>query len=374
MAIKVMIIIPGRSISGPVKGIFQLIENLSSKGIDFGLYGFLDRSTEVHHLFNAAQERGIDIDLLDQRNGSHFSLIKQVIREIDNKGYHIVQTHGFKPTFLGFFARILCRVKWICFMHGYTSENLKIKLYHAIDSLLQRAADKTVIVSSSQRELLWGGKNKSRVHVIHNAVDACMPMPVSGNQVSIKQLLGISQESWVFVTVGRLSPEKGIDILLDAFALLVKRSSSMHLLVLGDGQERFSLETQANCLGITGNVHFVGYTSVAGDYVLSSDILVLPSRSEGIPNVVLEAMALGRPVVATHVGGVPEIIEDGFNGLLVPAEDPQALATGIEKLMAEPVLYKKITKEGKNFIQEKFSIETRMMQIKALYQNLLLLD
>ena len=117
-----------------------------------------------------------------------------------------------------------------------------------------------------------------------------------------------------------------MDVFLRAFRLVVRQVAGVRALIVGDGGERPSLESLARGLGLERDVLFVGYTSTPGDYLLAADVVVLPSRSECLPNVALEAMALGKPVVATSVGGVPEVIEDGRSGLLVPSEDEAALA------------------------------------------------
>lgn len=370
MAIKVMLLIAADSVTGPVKGIFQLIENLSPQVAEIHLYDFQYNDEGETLFLKAARQRGIHVRFLVQKNRSYISLVRQVVREIKEKKFDVVQTHGYKPTFLGFCGRLFSPVKWICFMHGTTSENIKVKLYNLVDNILQLAAHRTVLVSMAQRHKVFGGQNGRRVHVLHNAVDVASPMPMSGSFRPMRQTAEMAADSKIVVSVGRFSPEKGMDILLDAFSLLVRQVADVQLVLVGEGQEMAAMEEQIARLGLKGRVHFPGYSKTPGNYVAEADVVVLPSRSEGIPNVVLEAMAMGKPVVATAVGGVPEIIEDGISGRLVPTEQPDLLAHGLAEVLVNPELYQRFAEQGKRRVQDFFSIEARVGRLEDLYRHL----
>jgi len=369
--IKVMMIISAGNVTGPVKGIFQLIENSDSREVDFHLYGFRCDGTKEGDFLAAACERGIPVRFFVQRKRSYLDLVQQVVREIREERFAIVQTHGYKPTFLGFFARMFCRVKWVCFMHGTTTENLKARFYNFIDNILQTAADRTVLVSHSQRRLVFGGRNLRRVQVVHNAVDLRKPMPRSAHPQPLRERFAIPDKGKIVAALGRFSPEKGMDVLLDAFALLAKREcANVHLVLVGDGQQRSALERQCSELRIDEMVHFAGYSETPGDLVAEADVLALPSRSEGIPNVALEAMALGKPVVATAVGGVPEIIEDGVSGRLVPSERPDLMACALGEVLNDTNLYRRLAAEGNRRVAGTFGIRSRVSHMQALYGEL----
>jgi glycosyltransferase involved in cell wall biosynthesis len=235
---KIMLIIPAGQLTGPMKGVLQLIENSGPAEFDLRLYGFQFNDAEESPLVRSLRERGIPVKQLVQKNRSYWSLSRQVIREIRENDYDILQTHGFKPTFLGFVAKLSCRAKWICFMHGTTNENMKVRMYNWLDSVLQRWADRTVLVSNAQRKKILGGQNTKRVQVLHNAVDIKNPMPMSPSTQSVQEQLAIGDGDKIIVAVGRLSPEKGTDVLLEAFALLTEDRTDVHLVLVGDGQER----------------------------------------------------------------------------------------------------------------------------------------
>ncbi len=371
MTIKIMILVAADDVTGPVKGILQLIESFNPEDTFACLYNF-EYNDQKNNSFNKkVKEKEFPVTFLIQKNKSYFLLIRQVVAEVREYNYPIVQTHGFKPTFLGFFAKMICKVKWVCFMHGTTSENLKVRFYNFIDNILQMAADRTVLVSEAQRSRIFGGRNAGRVHVLHNSVDMDHPMPISLASYPLLEAYELPAASRIVVAVGRFSPEKGIDILLEAFSLLLRQMDSVHLFLVGDGQERPALEGQALRLGVAKNVHFVGYSQTPGDFVAEADVLVLTSRSEGIPNAVLEAMAMGKPVVATKVGGVPEIIEDDVSGRLVPPGRPDLIASALAEVLADEPLRHRLGAGGRKKVMEAFSIQARVAKVLTLYRDVL---
>ena len=371
MKINVMILISAKNISGPVKGVLQLVKNLDRDKFNFKIFNCLN-DVKDKDLFSAAkQDKNFAVIYLIRNNGNYFSLIRKFLKEIQQNNFDIVQSHGFLPSFLSFFARLFCNIKWICFMHGTTNENLKVRMYNLADNLLQRASHRTILVSEAQRKKVFGGRNIRRVNVLHNAVDVTRPVQRSEEPPLLRKIYCIPNTSKIVVAIGRFSPEKGIDILLEAFALLLCKVPNTHLILVGDGQEREALEAQAHRLKVLRMVHFAGYSETPGDYLSIADVFVLPSRSEGIPNALLESMANGTPVVASDVGGVSEIIEDGINGRLVPPEQPAMLAYALSEVLNDTKLRQRFSIGGRQRVCETFKIEDRLSKLHALYRNVL---
>jgi glycosyltransferase involved in cell wall biosynthesis len=258
----------------------------------------------------------------------------------------IIQTHGVKSHFLIRLLSAHRQYRWIAFQHGYTWPNVKVRLYNQLDRLSLPAADHVVTVclpfASALRQL---GVPSERISIRHNSVRPFVPSP--GEQaMQLRKTLAIPPGTPVLLTVGRLSREKGHRDLIEALAVIRRkdhgRGRQFYLVVVGDGPELDSLMQLASVLGIADRVSFAGHQSDVATYYTMADIVVLPSHTEGSPNVLLEAMAAGLPVVATTVGGVPEIAEDNCNALLVQSRNSGALAAAIDRLLDDESLRRRL--------------------------------
>ncbi|MEM1065302.1 MAG: glycosyltransferase [Pseudomonadota bacterium] len=170
-----------------------------------------------------------------------------------------------------------------------------------------------------------------------------------------------------FVFVGRLAPVKGVDVLLEAFARARQTVPRIQLTIIGDGPERVRLEAQAEPMGDA--VRFTGYLSQAevAELLAEADGLVLASHAEGVPVVLMEAMAAGRAVIATDITGVPELVEDGVSGFLVPASDPVAFASRMAEVAQDPVLRQRLGAEGKARVRAAFDIRIEAARLGSLF-------
>jgi glycosyltransferase involved in cell wall biosynthesis len=174
-----------------------------------------------------------------------------------------------------------------------------------------------------------------------------------------------------FVCVGRLSPEKGQAGLLEAFARVASDHPDVELILVGDGPDLDLLERRANTLGIAGQVTFAGRLGEkdALDQIAHSDVLVLPSFMEGLPIVLMEAMAIGTSVIATRVAGIPELVEDGKNGLLFTPSDWSALADCMRRLGKDPEMRTKLAREGRKAIEREFDIDRSAAAMRDLFSS-----
>ena len=171
--------------------------------------------------------------------------------------------------------------------------------------------------------------------------------------------------------VGRLSAEKGFDVLFRALARLVADRIDAGLLLLGEGEERKALEELAEALGLRGRVYFAGFRNDTERYFEAMDVFALSSLREGLPNVVLEALAMEVPVVATRIAGVPRVIEDGRNGLLVEPGSVEGLADGLGWLLTDDELRERLRHEGRRTVVQRYSFRARMEKVAAIFDELL---
>ena len=233
-----------------------------------------------------------------------------------------------------------------------------------------RFADKVVAVSNPLKELLvHRGVNPSTIEVIQNAVDSKELKPDLKAE-EVRGMHGILKDDIVVGVVGRFGPEKGQAVFLQALTLLKKRMVKIKALLIGDGSEKERLIEYCHDHELIDYVIFTGYQENIANYYQIMDLLVIPSFSEGLPNVLLEAMAMGIPVVATAVGGITEVVEK-TSGELVTAGDVEEMSRSIELIIMDEKLRSSMSKKARKKVLSLFSAENRANQIIRLYQNIL---
>jgi glycosyltransferase involved in cell wall biosynthesis len=218
-------------------------------------------------------------------------------------------------------------------------------------------------------QLQQNGVNSQQIRLIHKAVEVSATGP-AGEAVELRKRHRIRTGQKVIGVVGRLSREKGQMVFLEALSSVSAAYPDVKALVIGDGPDQRILETFCQERNLREFVEFTGYCEDIRAYYQVLDLLVLPSLSEGLPNTVLEAMSWGVPVLATRVGGVPEVI-DSDNGVLVPPGDPASLAAGMLKLLRDDALRVAIAARGQRSLHPRFAPEQRALRLLSVYDELL---
>lgn len=238
-----------------------------------------------------------------------------------------------------------------------------------LDWLLARLATRTITNSKAVRGRLrrWPRAHDRSV-VVPNGIDLDTFVPLKKLD-TVRNELGLHPGKRVIGTVGRLVPFKGHRYLLDAFVLILQNNTGIRLLIVGDGPEREALERRAQALGIASAVTFLGHREDVADLLSVMDIFVLPSVEEGFGRVVLEAMALKLPVVATAAGGVVEVVEDKVTGLLVRSEDPRALASAIETFLEDPACARAMGFAGRRRVEQYYTLRRHAQLVEAVYDE-----
>ncbi|HVM96209.1 MAG TPA: glycosyltransferase [Candidatus Acidoferrales bacterium] len=233
-------------------------------------------------------------------------------------------------------------------------------------------ADRVIAVSNAVRDELirTDGLPLGRIDVVENGVDTRYFHPPRGDSVA-RERFGIPRDAVVVSGVGRLSPEKGFDRLVEALSIARARGLPLHLLLAGDGPHRPQLEDQVRALGLAADVTFLGMLRDLLPLYAATDILALPSLEEGLPNALLEAMSSEIAVVASRVGGVPEVVEDGVNGLLVTPGDSAGLAEAVIRLAADPTLRHRLGNQARTCTSQRFDIGSMVERHACIYRNLL---
>jgi glycosyltransferase involved in cell wall biosynthesis len=367
---RVLIIIATDEIGGPGKGVLQFLKHAPAGAFEYILCNFELKKRLPGQFVQEARRRMLNLRLLKQRFPFDPQLIIQARRLIREHDINVVQTHGYKSNTIGFFLQLLCGLPWIGFAHGYIDDNWRNRLYNRIDRLVLRRADRIVAVSESMKALLARrGVAARKIRLVHNAVESS-GMVLTTSVQETRRRHGLTQAEKVIGVIGRLSSEKGQMIFLRAMEKTAQSVPGVKALIIGDGQDRPMLEEFCREKGLSDHVLFLGHQEKIGDYYQVLDLLVLPSLSEGLPNAVLEAMSFGVPVLATAVGGVPEVVQNG-NGMMVPPNDPEALAQRMIELLEHDARRRAMGLKGKNSLHPRFTPDTRVQRIVSLYEELL---
>jgi glycosyltransferase involved in cell wall biosynthesis len=248
-----------------------------------------------------------------------------------------------------------------------------MQLYNRLDRQSLPHADRVVTVCQAfARELESKGIRGNRISVLHNSI---RPGPQADKAAAgdLRKHLGIKTDEKVILAVGRLSKEKAQIDLIPAFGELHRTNPELKakLVIAGDGPERAQLETAARKLAIADQIVFAGQVADMRPYYAIADVLVNASHSEGSPYVLLEAMAAGVPIVATAVGGVPEMLTDNETGLLVPPQDTAAMSAAIEKALNDSALAQKLSIKARALITTRFTPETYVQKLVEIYRSVL---
>ena len=312
------------------------------------------------------------------RLAGELDALKQLVVLVRRFRPHIVHTHTAKAGTLGRLAARWCRVPIVIHtyhghvLRGYFSP-AKTRAYLAIERWLARRTTRLLAVSEriKQELLALGVGRPERFDVMPLGLELAPFLDADARRGQFRHELGYSEQDVLVGIVARLVPIKAHEIFLRAAAALIPRVPGSRFVVGGDGERRAELETLARQLGLGDRVRFVGWRPDLPRVYVDCDVVVLASRNEGSPVSLIEAMAAARPVVATRVGGVPDIVEDGRHGLLVPPDDVDALARAIEDVVTAPDRGRKMGEAGRARVYPAFTADRLVADIDRLYTELL---
>lgn len=319
-------------------------------------------------LGDEARKRGFNTVQFTSLSPLNPGAILHVVRTIRQKNVAILCTHGYKPNILGFFAAKLCGVPAIAISRGWTWESPKIRFYEALDRFFLRYVNHVVAVSGGQQEkIIACGVPHKRVSVIHNAInlDDCPPAA----SINIRHQLGLPDDALIVASAGRLSPEKNYAGMIEAAREVAKHNSKVYFVIFGEGVLRQELEGKIVSTGLSGRFLLPGFRTDLQAVLHDIDIFMLPSFTEGLPNVVLEAFSARKPVVATSVGGTPEVVQDGVSGYLTKPDEPAKMAGHVLDLASNEHLRRSMGIAGNEYIREHFSFESQTRDYEELYDE-----
>ena len=354
---------------GAERWILALVKHLDRGKIRSTVAVIKDAPDSKMLLCREAEKLGVPTCFFEANGKFNFAAVRQLRHFISRNGVQILHTHWYKTDIIGLLATVGTRCRIVTTPHGWSREpDFKLWCYEMLDRAVFPFFNAVVPLSEDlYRPLKRFPGMKDRLHLIRNGVDISEIDAVTELAPEIVNLR--TQGTFVIGYIGQLIHRKGLDILLEAAARLPK-SLNWHLVVIGDGKQRSDLEKRAVRTGIANRVQFLGYRPDRIGLLKGFHVFVLPSRLEGIPRCLMEAMAARVPVISSDIPGCNNLVVHKKTGLLFPMDDAQSLTERIEELAGDKTLRDSLSRAAREFVEQKFSAERMAREYESLYLGL----
>lgn len=373
MRINVLDVMEGIEFGGGDRRIVQIAESLDRRR-----FRLVVACASDGLLAKKIQEAGVEVQDVDMSNKCDLRPIFKLAALMKQRNIHIVHTQGARPSFFGRIAARLAGIPIIIttiqvVIETYNVTWIKKAIYKQLDKLTVGFADKVITVSEPLRRTLITnyGVEPSKVIKIYNGIETERYNPNAYEGAMVKREFGIAQNYSVVGIIARLVYEKAHYLFLQAAARIVENVPDVKFLIVGDGPLKTELEDLARKLGVSQYCLFTGFRDDIPKIISTLDVLVLCSLLEGMPMTILEGMAMAKPVVATNVGGIPELVKDGETGILVPPRDAESLAKAIIALLKDRDKARHMGLFGRRRVEKEFDVEIMVRKTEETYQELI---
>jgi len=368
---KILYVITAAGWGGASVHVLQLMEYMARQGHEVGLV-----AAPEPRLMEGAKKLGVKVFpnphfVRPVKPWKDFRALWRVFGAIRQFKPDLVSAHSTKAGFAARFSCAVLRVPVIFTAHGWAFTEGKNPFARYLLALAERLAAKVtkkiICVSEHDKELALRFRvaPEQKLTVVHNGMEPSLYLNADGSKVRFE--LGLKEDEILITMVARFVPQKDHDTLLQALSLLPGREFKAAL--VGGGERETFFRKNAGELGLRDNVIFLGERRDVPQILAASDIFVLSSNWEGLPRSTIEAMMAGLPVVATRVGGVPELVEDGGTGFLVPPRDPNALAEALQRLIADPELRRRMGQAGREKALKEFTLDRMLRETEDVIRD-----
>ena len=365
----VLHLISSEGFYGAESMLLNLARSLNASGCR-AIIGVFQNSQNPHtELAERAQKEGLPVDVVPCKGQLDRSAVRYLEELIDRQGVDVVHTHGCKANAYGSVAGRRLRVPLVATYHmawPWPDRSVRLYGYHFLDRLVLQRFQKIATVSEAvAKSLTHAGLSRRKITTIANGINERPFAAVARNAAAsddYRMVVGL---------VGRLTPVKGHRYLIEAAPAILAEFPEVMFQFIGDGPERDNLEQMVRAGGLEGRIVFAGRKTNMPAVYASLAIVVLPSVSEGMPMTIIEALAAGRPVVASRVGAIPTLIRHGETGLLVEPRDASALGDAIRQLLRDKAQRLQFGQQGQKQVHEQFSVENMAGRYRAIYDEVL---
>lgn len=361
----------GDRVWGPERQILQLAQHLPELGIEMEIV-LLRRwglDAEPHLLATQARAAGcrvFEVSARPQDLPAVLSLLRQRLEQSD-----LLHTHEFKSHFLGWRAAQAAQRPWIATDHYLaTEDDWRLRLFGVADRITLPRARVVIAPSHSQAERLARYVPRQNIRVVYHGIDAdAFVASAVTERAWLRGQHNVAVGQPIISVFGRLEPQKGHSVLLHAARIMLASRPDLRFWIVGDGSLSAALQEQARQLGIAEVVRFFGYQRDVASLMAASDVVLLPSRHESFGIVLIEAMSLGKPIVATSAGSIPEVVLDGVQGYLVPPYNAEELSRQVLRLVANPLQAERLGQAGRERVQQVFTVHQMVERVAAIYRH-----
>ena len=369
--IRVLDLRDTHEIGGPGKTILETFRAIDREKFELHLAVFrAPGDREDTPFLKASREIGMPIHEIAGHGPYDPGQVWRLSQLVRDGRFDIVHPHEVSSNAITYAMSMIHRVPVVSTAHGWFGDSPKHHAMVALDKHLLGGFDRVIAVSDRIRhDLIKAGVSERRITLLHNAI-------VIGNYRRnaapgiLESLVGKTLARPVIVSIGRLSPEKGHADLVEALRIVANRGRHVSTVLAGDGPSRAAIADQIRAADLQDSVYLPGYVQQPARLLQDADLMVLPSHTEGLPNAALEALAMQVPVLATNVGGTPEVISDGDTGMLIPSRSPERIAAGIIDFLDHRAKWQRWAERGLQTVENQFNFTIRTRKLESLYQEM----
>ena len=362
---------------GPDKTILLSAEQHDRARVEVVIAYIRDATDNEFRIAEKARAKGLTFYEIEEHGKLDLRVLQALSAIVVRHDINLIHSHDYKSDLFAYLLRWKLRTRRLAVistLHGWALLGIRGYMYWLLDLFLMRRFDHLIAVSqATKEEMVTAGVSSELISVIHNGIDT-ETWSRHPTTVTAREALGLGNTFPVIGYVGRISPEKNLETWLRAAALVARQHPESRFVFVGEGRDDELLNQLKNCasaLDIANNVHFLGYREDLPSIYAAFDLFFLSSRTEGICNSLLEAMAMEIPIVATDVGGTKELIMDGQTGYLLPDGDVEGMARALMVLIRSKDLRRSMRRAARKHIEDKFSFSSRLQCMEALYEKIL---
>lgn len=346
-------------------------KHIDPKRFEYLIGALYNGKEGINTFIHAGKENGLRVFPIPEKGSKDVSVLTKILTIAKTNKVNLIHTHEVRTDIIGLVCAKILNIPIITTVHGWIDNDVKGKLLIKLDKIILRYFNHIIAVNREIKETLVSNKiEKERITVLHNALVIDNFEKKCGNRTFRKEM-GLKENHIVIGNIGRLSPEKGQGDFLEAVKQVLDKGYRCEFVIIGKGSDEKKLKRLVNKNGTENHVVFAGFREDISSIYDSLDLVIQSSYTEGLPNVVLEALAKEVPVIATNVGGTSEIIENGVTGILISPKNPEEMAREIINFLKDPNKMMDMTRFGREKVRKEFDFRQRTEKLETIYEALL---